>query len=158
MKEEALIFFAEGAGSDHRGARRVKLGKAWINLVPKQDILSIRRKWLNKGQREKRKKSEKKEKDKYSLISFPSNFPPENLVEVNLSFSEVEELWEGIRRVGIKEWQPFVKVPSNYTFGLKVVTIHIIYALMHPSQKDSTAHILNKWWCASMSFLISIVE
>ncbi|KAH9726106.1 hypothetical protein KPL70_008133 [Citrus sinensis] len=33
--------------------------------------------------------------DKYPLRTLPSNFKPENLVELNLHFSKVEQLWEG---------------------------------------------------------------
>jgi len=50
--------------------------------------------------------------DGYPLKSLPSNFHPENLVELNLSHSKVQELWKG-DQVWFSHYTCNLSPPSN---------------------------------------------
>ncbi|KAK2639785.1 hypothetical protein Ddye_027580 [Dipteronia dyeriana] len=58
---------------------------------------------------------------KYPLKTLPSNFSPEKLVELNLSFSNIKQLWEGTK--GLKEqptkfgiFLPGTEIPEWFTY------------------------------------------
>ncbi|CAK7324584.1 unnamed protein product [Dovyalis caffra] len=71
-KEGALIFFAKGAEAATVCARRVKSGKAWINLVPKHHNLHVDSEEVveQRTTGETKKKSEKKEKLRQAVSQF----------------------------------------------------------------------------------------
>ncbi|KAK9200653.1 hypothetical protein WN944_015851 [Citrus x changshan-huyou] len=56
--------------------------------------------------------------DTYPLRTLPSNFKPKNLVELNLRFSKVEQLWEGekeafkLKSINLSHSQHFIKMPG----------------------------------------------
>ncbi|KAH9782893.1 Disease resistance-like protein DSC1 [Citrus sinensis] len=56
--------------------------------------------------------------DTYPLRTLPSNFKPKNLVELNLRFSKVEQLWEGekeafkLKSINLSHSRHFIKMPG----------------------------------------------
>ncbi|KAH9782909.1 Disease resistance-like protein DSC1 [Citrus sinensis] len=56
--------------------------------------------------------------DTYPLRTLPSNFKPMNLVELNLRFSKVEQLWEGekeafkLKSINLNHSRHFIKMPG----------------------------------------------
>ncbi|KAH9726894.1 ADP-ribosyl cyclase/cyclic ADP-ribose hydrolase [Citrus sinensis] len=56
--------------------------------------------------------------DTYPLRTLPSNFKPKNLVELNLRFSKVEQLWEGkkeafkLKSINLSHSRHFIKMPD----------------------------------------------
>ncbi|XP_024043493.1 disease resistance protein RPS6 isoform X2 [Citrus clementina] len=56
--------------------------------------------------------------DTYPLRTLPSNFKPKNLVELNLRFSKVEQLWEGekeafkLKSINLGHSRHFIKMPG----------------------------------------------